>query len=577
MSGSLGLLVSFNCCVDAQQPPVTSPLAFANAEIEQRLEKTVSALVLNEPSTNRSSTTDFATWSTLLSRYMTDSGKLRYADWNNSSADRMQMRSLVDAVAQQNVIALITTEQRLAFWINVYNIASVELALREKAEPSSIPKERWKQVFVWIGDDRLSLDDIEHQRLRPLQDSRIHFAINCGATSCPLLRREAWKESSVEDQLDQAAKIYMQSVQGVIWNASTKTLILPKIVQWYRTDFGNQDSAIVENVLPYLSKSDQRTLSSIPRDEVILKYREFDWSSIDAERLQYSDSFPEEVDYWLEQRQWYDLGLKEADSLRLRMLEIQQVPVVDSPATIANLTPADRTIADRTIADRIAETVTEFQMQMGTRSNLRDPVGDFRITGDRLKSQLSGNMELGRPSAVFDGFDGRWFGLWEKEAVNHDWRPSRTYDNAKTEGVDLIVLADQYAWIHNGFGWNFLVRSSSGNPYVLGQVYYLNRKDLKKIDSRKPHVGFADVSSDPSAPITRLVWITEREIFLEQIFPQADPSETYYVITAIFHSLFESKPTVSNQAIQAKYTRNSNNRPAFHRFEWSPPNVKTLR
>ncbi|MEM6770340.1 MAG: histidine kinase dimerization/phosphoacceptor domain -containing protein, partial [Bacteroidota bacterium] len=51
----------------------------------------------------------------------------------------------------------------------------------------------FKQPVYRLGDRSLSLDNIEHDILRAqYKESRIHFALVCAATGCPLLRAEAY-------------------------------------------------------------------------------------------------------------------------------------------------------------------------------------------------------------------------------------------------------------------------------------------------------------------------------------------------------------------------------------------------
>lgn len=281
----------------------------------------------------------------------------------------------------------------------------------------------------------------------------------------------------------------------------------------------------------------------------------------------YSDKIPTEIEYWIGQSEQYELGLVEADRLRQKLLSSIEPTTSSSPNAPKVLTTKTR------YCDRIAEVTAQFQKQMDGSQDLENSVNAFSVTSSRLAAQLQG-LTPAESRGVFAAFDGKWFGLWDTHAVNHDWRPSRVHTPSKLiQDPSILVLADQYAWIHNGFGWNYLVQSQSADshPYVLGQVYYLNANNLKQIESRKPHVGFADYSGDDRSRLDRLVWITEHEIFLEEVFRQPKPEDTYYVITGIFHQLFESSPTVSPDAVQAKYTRQSQSRPPFIKVKWDPP------
>ncbi len=92
------------------------------------------------------------------------------------------------------------------FWINIYNAWFQILATREKKKSPEI----FTGKLITIADTKFSLDDIEHGILRRYRwklsrgylpelfpgrlikqlavakiDYRIHFALNCGAKSCP--------------------------------------------------------------------------------------------------------------------------------------------------------------------------------------------------------------------------------------------------------------------------------------------------------------------------------------------------------------------------------------------------------
>ena len=272
-----------------------------------------------------------------------------------------------------------------------------------------------------------------------------------------------------------------------------------------------------------------------------------------------SGHFPKEVEYWLKRREEYDLGIREAESLRARLL---QPPPYDGQGV---------TNGNTTKVELVAVLIDALQHQLAETDGA-ESIADFRVTKERLTNQLQGKQAI-RSESVFESFSGRWYGVWQKMAVNHDWRPSRIPDKpTKTSEPNVFLCADQYAWIHNGFGWNYLVSSDNVGlqKYILGQVYYLDEHNRKQINGRKPHVGYVDLN-DTGQPPTRLVWITESEVFLEEIFPQADAADDYYVITAIYHQLLADSPNVSSIATQAKYTRKSNHRPRFIEIPWMPP------
>ncbi len=263
--------------------------------------------------------------------------------------------------------------------------------------------------------------------------------------------------------------------------------------------------------------------------------KEFDWL------------FPPEMPFWASQTSQIAHGLEEAEKLR------EKVKSRNSDG-VSN-------------AVLLCEKFAAFKNGAASKLSNGKAVASFEMTSDRLMRQLDGEVELS--ADAFAAFDGRWFGRWADSEVNHDWQPVERYSpQKKIDGIKPRIDALQYAWISNGFGWNYLVtnpnaliKEAGTKPYVLGMVYYFDGVDFKTIRGEKAHVGFAE------SP-TRLVWITANEVFLEEVFPAVDPAKTIYAITAMYHDLLSNQPSVSKRGTQAVYTRSPQSRPAFRVFEW---------
>jgi hypothetical protein len=157
-------------------------------------------------------------------------------------------------------------ETALAFWINLYN-AGTQRLLDERPElyESSL---RFVRFFsapcLTVAGARVSLDDIEQGILRGRSkyglgylprllpdtfelryrleevDPRIHFALNCGAASCPAIR--AYEPGRIDDQLNLAARTYLDST--VEYDPDAGTARVPRVFLWYRGDFGGVPGAV---------------------------------------------------------------------------------------------------------------------------------------------------------------------------------------------------------------------------------------------------------------------------------------------------------------------------------------------
>lgn len=183
--------------------------------------------------------------------------------------------------------ALDGPDVRTAFWLNVYNAFS-QLLLSEY-DGQSVDEGLFDVPFAFARTE-LSLNDVEHAILRNgdpsglayeptapaaftarfrvgRTDPRIHFALNCGARSCPPVR---WYTSeSLERELECASEQYLSS--AVEYDATTGTVSVPELFEWFAPDFGGE-SGVVSFLRSYGAVPD----AADPR----LEYREWDWTVV---------------------------------------------------------------------------------------------------------------------------------------------------------------------------------------------------------------------------------------------------------------------------------------------------------
>ena len=104
--------------------------------------------------------------------------------------------------------------QRLAYWINAYNILTIDLILDHYPVESirdigSFFSPVWKVPVAEIEGREVSLGDIEHEILRKMGEPRIHAAIVCASTSCPPLARSPFRPETLGADLDQAMRTWL--------------------------------------------------------------------------------------------------------------------------------------------------------------------------------------------------------------------------------------------------------------------------------------------------------------------------------------------------------------------------------
>ena len=190
-----------------------------------------------------------------LGAHTGDDGRVRYGRLAVSDAFAAA-ETAAGALAGARLDALDTRERRLAFWINVYNALVLHGIVRLGVRASV--RRVWNffgRVSYRIGDHVLSLADVEHGVLRdnrrrpwpPLRpfgvgdvrralaisppDPRFHFAITCGAASCPPVG--VYRAEALDAQLEAATRNFVNQEVALAGNR----VVCSRLFKWYRADF----------------------------------------------------------------------------------------------------------------------------------------------------------------------------------------------------------------------------------------------------------------------------------------------------------------------------------------------------
>ena len=168
--------------------------------------------------------------------------------------------------------SLTSKNEKLAYWINAYNVLTIDLITRENEQKTiknlksgfTSPWEKYK----WnIAGKDYTLDQIEHDIIRPLGEPRIHFAINCAAKSCPDLRTEAYRADKLDSQLEDQTKKTFKNVTKGYEEKNGNIIRVTKVMDWFKKDFGNG------NLNSWL----QSYLPDTVNDQTRIKFFNYDW------------------------------------------------------------------------------------------------------------------------------------------------------------------------------------------------------------------------------------------------------------------------------------------------------------
>jgi len=226
---------------------------------------------------------DHQAWDRFVREYVTTTptGVNRVAYARVEPEDRQALRDYIDRLAGVP-ISEHNRDQQLAYWINLYNALTVDLILEHypvdsildiDISPGLVSFGPWDKKLVTVEGEELSLNDIEHRILRPIwEDPRIHYGLNCAATGCPNLRRQAFDAANAEALLAQGAREYVNDERGAVVEGGR--LMVSSIYVWFQEDFGGTDRGVIEHLREYAEPALDARLAGVSK----IHNHRYDWS-----------------------------------------------------------------------------------------------------------------------------------------------------------------------------------------------------------------------------------------------------------------------------------------------------------
>jgi len=207
-------------------------------------------------------------------------------------------------------------DMKLAFGINLYNVM-IKYAFMKRGIGNSNSSRGafFSGVKIDIGGDILSCNDLEHGVLRGNQkpayslttqfsgsdlrtrlsvenpDCRIHFALNCGAKSCPPVKN--FSVSAIEEELRIVAQAFCEQDHNVKVDDKTNTLHLTMILSWFRVDFAPSKKELPAKVVTFLRGEKKEKLQKMMDSgkAVNVQFNTYDWGTNASEFVPFDGNF----------------------------------------------------------------------------------------------------------------------------------------------------------------------------------------------------------------------------------------------------------------------------------------------
>ncbi len=224
-------------------------------------------------------------------------GRVDYGLMGRSAA-YTELASMTALLRDLNLDELVTDSEKLAFWINMYNVLAIDgvVAIGIKKSVMEVPS-FFSTMAYRVGGHVVTLDEIENGILRcnsahpatkvpqfpagdprlalcPSQvDPRIHSALVCASTSCPPFA--FYDADRLDTQLDLATAGYVEGDIRVRDDA--KVVDIPITFHYYASDWGDS-AAIYAFLIGHATGVLRQALERAAEAQYEFEYQRYDWS-----------------------------------------------------------------------------------------------------------------------------------------------------------------------------------------------------------------------------------------------------------------------------------------------------------
>lgn len=208
---------------------------------------------------------DYKSWDTFLKKYVSATGDV---DYKSIKSNKKELDAITKIFTATSVLPSWSKNDQLAFWINAYNVFTIDLIINNyplKSIQGLDGGKPWDVKRINIGGKKYSLNNIENDIIRPqFKDARIHFAVNCAAKSCPPILNGAFFGKTIDTQLDEVTKKFINNKK--YQTITSSNLTLSKIFDWYGADFGN--------IVTFINKYSNVKVNK----SATIAYKDYDWA-----------------------------------------------------------------------------------------------------------------------------------------------------------------------------------------------------------------------------------------------------------------------------------------------------------
>jgi len=206
-----------------------------------------------------------------------------YAGLKNNPEDLARFDAFLRWQAQADLFEM-SREEKIAFYINAYNACCIKAILDHY--PLNSPKQIdgfFDGLKFTVASEELTISEIEYDRLiANYKDMRAHFAVVCADRGCLPLKSSAYKGGTLDEDLEAAAKRFVNDPRQFQVDPEQKEVRVSKIFEWYGEKFLKDPDRPVSEQRPelYLANwvDDEQTRKLLQSGQYKLELIPWDWT-----------------------------------------------------------------------------------------------------------------------------------------------------------------------------------------------------------------------------------------------------------------------------------------------------------
>ncbi len=209
----------------------------------------------------------------LLDGVLAENVKDGYVDYP-AIARNVRFTKYLESLAEFNLDSLSDDKEKLAFWLNVYNALVIKNIIDGKSPNGMMDHMTFFRSNIKVGGRGFDLNAIEGDILRKFKDPRVYFGIVPATSSAPKLRSQAFNGEEVDQQLEAAARDFINDKRRNRFSAALQAAKLSKIFEEHRDEFGKTDKQLLTYVAGYVN--DEEVAKILKRGTYAVKFMDYD-------------------------------------------------------------------------------------------------------------------------------------------------------------------------------------------------------------------------------------------------------------------------------------------------------------